>query len=489
LSATQPPQSPLTAVARDLATYGVMSALSQAGGLLLLPVLTRALSVEGYGSVDIVATFVAFLTMLLQAALPSAVARDYHSRENTEGPARLVSTLLAFVAGCGTLVAGGVAAAAGPLARLIFDDPGAALYLRLGCAVAWLSALLSIAFMTLRMERRIVAFNALRMLQTFGYVGIALALVLGMQRGVRGVFEAQVIAYASVLACALVLIRSRLTWQLSPARLRAALGFSLPMLPGRVAIVLNEQTDRLLLLFFIGLGGVGLLGVAARIASAAQFGLVVFRQAWQPHAMMMIDAPRRDETYRRMLNYYVGAFALGGLWLSAAGPEIFALVAPPEYAAGYAALPWLVGAAILHQSGVLTSLGPLVSRDTGAVTRAAVLGLVVNLGAALLLIPTFGIAGAAIGVFSSNLVYTASLWRASVRGAAVPFDRATALTALVTYVLGSVLLLCAWRFLDGLPSLAARAGIAAAASAVLIPRILDAQARNVLAGLTRRASR
>ena len=489
LSGSQPSQTPLAAVARDLASYGVMSAISQAGGLLLLPILTRALSVDAYGSVDMVAAFVAFLTILILAVLPTALAREYHSSENSEDPARLVSTLLAYVAATGALAGIGVSAFAQPLAQRMFDDPGAAAYLRLGCGIAWLSALLSIPYMTLRMQRRIVAYNALRMLQTLVYVGLTYALVVGRERGVQGVFEAQLLTYAGLLICALFLIRAQLTPRLSLARLRAALRFSLPILPGRIAVVINEQADRVLLLAFIGLSGVGLLGVAARIASAVQFTLVVFRQAWQPHAMMLIDSPRRDDTYRRMLNYYAGAFSILGLWLSAVGPEIFRFVVPPEYAAGYAALPWLVGAAILHQSAAITTLGPIVKRETGILATAPVIGMLLNVALALVLIPRFGIGGAAIGMFVSTLVHTGLLWRRSVHDAGIPFDGATAAAAVATYALASLGLLMAWRELDAMASFAARMGIALAATAFLVPRTLDAQAWNLLRTLSRRVAR
>lgn len=463
-----------------------MSAIAQAGGLVLLPILTRALSVDAYGSVDVVATFVTFLTILLQAALPSALSRDYQSPENREGTATLVSTLLAFVAFGGALLAGGAALAAEPLARLLFDGPEAADYIRLGCATSWLSAMLGIAYVTLRMQRRIVAFNALRMLQTLAYVGVTLALVLAAGRGVRGVFEAQVVAHGTVLVGALMLIRGELTPKLSRERLRAALSFSLPMLPGRFLLILNEQIDRLLLLFFIGLPGVALLGVAARIASLMQFALVVFRQAWHPHAMGLLDTPRRDELFGRMLNYYAGAFALGGLALCAIGPELFAWIVPEEYRRGYLALPWLIGAAILHQSATLTNVGPLAERETQALTGAATLALAINLVLALLLIPTFGIAGAAIGVFVANLAYTAVLWRASARVVEAGFAGASVLRALGVYVVCATTFVLAWLFTEGLTHVAIRAGAMALAVAILLPPTLDPQARRLLAELRAR---
>ena len=220
-----------------------------------------------------------------------------------------------------------------------------------------------------------------------------------------------------------------------------------------------------------------------------QFATVVFRQAWQPHAMQLLDSPRRNDAYRRMLAYYAGGFATLGVWLAALGPELLSVVAPAEYADGYRALPWLIGAAILHQSVSITTLGPQAQRQTGVLSSTATLGMLANVALGFALIPRFGIGGAAIGSFVASLLHTTLLWRRSVADAGIPFDTATPLVAVATYAVASTALLAAWSGLDGPASTLARVGIATAASAVLVPRSLDAQAWNLLRQLGERLRR
>jgi O-antigen/teichoic acid export membrane protein len=62
-------------VGKDVLTYGFMSALTHMSGILLLPLLTRAFSVDEYSAVDVIATFVALLTTGMKLALPNALVR------------------------------------------------------------------------------------------------------------------------------------------------------------------------------------------------------------------------------------------------------------------------------------------------------------------------------------------------------------------------------------------------------------------------------
>lgn len=449
-------------VAEDLLAYGLLSGLSRVGGLVLLPILTRALSVDEYGAVDVVAALVAFLSVLLQVALPAALARHYG--DDPARQASLVSTLVWFLTALGLLLLPCVHLLADGLGRLLLGGSQAGDFVRLGAGVAWLTSLLAVLHTVLRMQRRIVAFNLLELARTLAYVGLAVLLVVGRRQGVIGVFQAQLLANALVLAATLVLVRRHLGARPSRESLRTLLSFGAPLLPGQLVLWVNAQTDRLLLLAFVGLAGVGLFGVSARIVTAVQFLLLVFRQAWQPHAMRLIDDPARGEVYRRMLGYFGGGFALLCLWLSALGPEIFAVAVPAGFRASYVVLPWLLGASVLHHSASLTNLGLVATGETAAISGASFAAVALNVALALALIPSFGIAGAAVGAFAAELVFTGLLLRLSARRAQLHFDGRGALGMVAAYALACAGMLAAWQMLEGSASLGTRTALALVAT-------------------------
>jgi len=473
-------------IGKDLLTYGFMSALSKMGGLLLLPLLTRALSADEYGAADVIATLVMLLGIGMQLALPNALVRYFGDASSLQGRARLISTLFVFVACVSLLIALGVSFSAELLAEKLLGGREYSEFIRLGCWIALLRALASIPQTVLRMERRIMAYNLPSLLSMVLYVILALYFVIGQGSGVWGVFFAQLLAAAMLLLATLALTHKYSTLRLSVYDLRHALKYGLPLLPSFLSLWINSQLDRLLLLLFTGLGGVAVFGAAARIGQVNSFLLTVFQQGWAPYSMLLIKTSERDEVYRRLFNYYAGLFASLGLALTAVSPELFAFLLPGEYHRGYVLIPWLIGSAILHRSAALTKLGMVVGEKTAGISVASWIGVTLNFVIALFLIRAFGVAGAAIGSFVAELVFTSLLWRFSVQKSDVRFDTRAILVVLLSYIVCSILLLVVAETVAGPMSIIYRAGLVLVAIGLIGYQTIDESVLRFLGLLSRR---
>ena len=443
-------------VGKDILTYGFMSALSQMSGLLLLPLFTRIFSVDEYGVIDIFAVFISLLTTGLQVALPSALARYFNDTKILHKKKQLISVSLIFILSIGLLSIFVISLFATSLAKILFDDQKYYTIIILGCWIALSNSLISLPNMILRLERKIITFNLINFLSTILYLILALYFVLVLKGGVEGVFAGQLMSTTISLFVALVLIRNYLTPNLAIEPLKRALKYSLPLLPGVFVSWINSQADRILLLFIAGLGGVAIFGAAARISKIFTFLVLAFRQAWHPYSMLIIKSAERNEIYRRMLSFYTGIFVSLGLVLTAISPELFTVLVPEEYHHGYIVVPWLIGAIALHQSASLTNLGMLVSEKTAGISFASWISVMLNIIISLFLIQVFGIAGAAIGSFIAELVFTALLWRFSIQKSDVRFNTKAILIMLFTYIAGVILLLLITAEIDGTLSIIAR---------------------------------
>jgi O-antigen/teichoic acid export membrane protein len=442
-------------IGKDFVKYGFMSAVSQMSGLLLMPLFTRVLSVDEYGVVDVIATFVSLISIGMRLALPNGLARYYGAYSVPGKRARLATTLVVLVLGFSLFVALGLSfsGTAEWLSGMIIGDVGYSPFIQLGCWIALMNSVVAVPQVILRLERRIVALNLSSLLSTVLYATTALYFVFALDKGVAGVFYAQLLSTMVLLAVTLVLTLRYFALDVSIHDLRHTLAYSLPLLPNLLSTWINNQTDRLLLLLLMGLSAVGVFGAAARVSRVVLFLLEIFSQGWDPYAMLLIASERRDEVYRRMLSYYVGAFAAFGLLLTGASPELYALLLPGEYHAGYVIVPWLVGSAILHRSGSLTKLGITVSEKTVGISLSSAVGVVLNVAIAFVLIPRFGIAGAAIGHFLGELAFTSLLWWFTIRCSNVRFDTKSVLAVLILYVVGSILLLLISETVKGAMSL------------------------------------
>ncbi|MEE4353186.1 MAG: oligosaccharide flippase family protein [Desulfatiglans sp.] len=474
-------------IGKDMVTYGLMSALSRMGNLLLLPILTRVFSTGEYGTVDIIATFVSLISTTVRFALPSAVRRYFREESDASKRARLISTILIFCAVAGLLIILCISCFARPLAGVILNEESTYPFILLACWIAYAKALVSLPETVLRMERRIVAYNLINIITTVSFVLLSLFFVLEQERGVQGVFLGHLISGVLALCIALVITRTHLRFKFSFDDLKRVVKFSLPIYPSWMISWGNAQIDRLLLLMLVGLGGVGLFGAAARISQLVEFLLVIFRQAWPPYAMIIFKEAERNEVYRRMFNYYSGIFAVLGILLTAACPELFRLLVPEEYYQGYVVMPWLIGAAIVKNSGSLTNLGVLVSEKTGGISVASFVGLIANGLLGFILISGFGIIGASIGSFAASLVVTSIMWRYSVRRSDVRFDTKTIVAVLICYILSSIMLLLVACKGVGVSGLLLRLGITLLSTSYILWKTMDKPVLYFFIGMSKRA--
>lgn len=426
---------------KDFFTYGFMAALSQMSGLLLLPLLTRALSMDNYGTVDIIATFVALLSIGMKLALPNGLTRYFNEYENPADRAKLVSTLLAGLIIIGLIIVLVLSLLSGLFAEKLVQNRAYRDFFLIGCWIALLSSIRSIPQTILRMERKIILYSVINLSATFLHVALTLYFVFVLKKGIWGIFYAQLIAAAISLLMTLALTYRYFTLSLSFHDFSRILRYSLPLLPSLISTWFNRQADRVLLLLLVGLGGVAIYGAAAKIAVLVVFLLIVFQQGWQPYAMMILREDNRNEIYTRMLNYYAGGFAILTLLLTAISPELFSLILPVEYQHGYVVIPWLIGAFVLHRSALFTKLGMLVSEKTVGISIASWISVCLNVMISWILISSFGIAGAAIGTFIAELVFTCILWQFTKKKSNIVFDTPTVLRVLFSFIICSILLL------------------------------------------------
>ncbi|MEM7125477.1 MAG: oligosaccharide flippase family protein [Chloroflexota bacterium] len=481
----------LAELGKDFFVYGLMAGLSRLTGFFLLPIFTRAFSVDQYGTIDIVVTLTALLSIVASLSFPSAVQRYFFTLDTDQDRASLVSTLVVVAAifGCGLLALGILLSRA--ISNILLGSPEGAIYIVLGFLAAAFTAISRILQIVLRMERRIVRFNLLSLFYSLSYAGLALFFVFGQGTGLIGVFLASVLAAAIQLFVTILWTHQFFTTKLSLQKLRRSFRYSLPLLPAVMVHWVNEQSNRLVLLTYLGLGSVGIFSAGARLALLIRLPVSIFQQAWGPYGMTVINLPdkERKQFYRQVLNYYSGLFVCLGLVLVSIAPEAFRLMVPPEYYQGYVVIPWIVGAAILHTSGSITVFGALIQEKTIANTIAAWSGAIVNVLLTILLIPQFGLGGAAIGMFAAEFVFTFILWNFTVRWSDLRFDNKAILTTLICYIVTSGLILWIAQTVNSpFISLSLRLAALMGASLVVLYHCVDRQAVDAIRTMIKRTN-
>ena len=387
----------------SLGAYQIADLISKVLAVLLLPLYTRYVTPAGYGIVETLATFVIFVSIVVRLGMIESFLRFYFADEDQARRDALARRAAGFLLVTTTVGSIALAIPAGPLARLVTtaNNPWD---FRVAVIGVWAFTNLELAYALLRVDERLRAYATASVTNVALTVIASVILVVGFHQGARGLLIANYGATLVVLLGLWWTLRERLL----PHRVRAAplsglLHFGLPTVPAEASVYALSVLDRQYVVHARDLAAAGFYSLALKLAGAVAFIVRAFQYAWPPLAYSVRDEVEARRLYGLVTTYYVlvSGWAVAGLGLEARW--ILRLLAAPRFFTAYRAVPWVsLGWAMYGLWVVL-----LVIAGRAQVTRrnfpAALVGLAVNVGLLILLVPRYGIAGAGVALCGAYL--------------------------------------------------------------------------------------
>lgn len=385
--------------------YGLGQVSGRAVQLLLVPVLTRALTRGEFGVSELVQAYLQTALLVLVFGMDAALARFFYQEPDRGARQRMVSTSLAFRVVAGLAVAALLAAFARPIASHLVGSADYQKYVRLGAAILPCTLLVLFCNDVLRVTFQPWKFIVLNVLNTTLVAGVALALVLGRHVGVVGVLYGKLAGDLVTALVGLVLIRHTLRPALRRDVLARMLRYGLPLVPVAVAYGMIASVDRYVLQRTRSIEEVAVYSLAVKFFAIVTMGVSAFQLAYFPFAYARANSPEAPRLYARVLGLYVMAASFGAMVIGLFAPEAVRLLAPSAYAAAARPAAWLAFAAVAQGAYYVVSLGIGLALRTAWLGWSAGGAALVAIVANVLLTPRFGPAGAGA---ATSLGYLAS---------------------------------------------------------------------------------
>lgn len=453
-------------------------------GLLLLPLLTRALSPADYGAWTQTAVAAGLLMPVVLLATPTAVVRSFSGAMGASTRLRFFARLGGVALGLFLACAAAVLLWREPFADVVYGETGRAALVPALLALLAADATVDFATAWLRATARM------------GWIAAVLALRSGLRFGVvlwlagaGGVALADWLGDYAAVQCALALVVLAGTWlvlrrgdgaaAMNGARsapgsgpppeasnaataahaapvapvappvavpaLRELLAFCLPLVALALFTAFNASFDRFLLVQVLGLDAVAVYAAAVSLSSIPALFYTVLGFTLFPVLARHWSEGRRIEA-ARLTTQALLVFAFlclpVALALTLAGPALLPLLSTAEYRAGpavFALLGLSVAAFGMYQI-VLYAL--LLDGRSRQVLALAVAAAALNATLNLLLAPRWGAAGAAAAAAASNVVMV--LWAAWLAARAMPWSFPWARLVSVAWRAGFAALPLAW---------------------------------------------
>ena len=382
--------------------YGLGGLVSRILAVILLPLYTRYLSPSDYGKVETLIALTTVVGIALSAGIGSAFFRFYFDSPEPAARRRVLRTSFWFVMGMATLGLVVGVALSSEISQVLFGtsedaDLVAAAFVGLWAGMNWTQ--LTNLF---RVEERSAAFVSASVANILVTVGATLILVVALDKGPIGVIVGNFTGTLAVYAVLVMYRREQLGLEFDRSLLRAMNKFGLPLVPSALFLWVTNFSDRLFLVKLADVHEVGLYSVGVRIASALVLLLTAFRLAWPAFAYSIEDDAAARRTYAYVLTYLVVVTTWVATGLALLSPWIVRwITSKPDYEAASRVVGPLAFSTVAFAGYMVVAIGVGRSRRTQFNWVVTGVAAIVNIGLNLLLIPPYGMMGAAIATIAA----------------------------------------------------------------------------------------
>ena len=400
----------------ETAVYGVSTILGRFLTFVLTPLYTHALSREDLGVVAYVYACIAFLNVVYGYGMEGAYMK-YVSTLEIGDRKQVFSVPFLSVLLTSSVFTLPIILFRLPIAQLL-DVPVQHQHIIVYAGVILLlDSIALIPFAALRMDGKARVFAAVKI------TGIALNVVMNVlslfvfHMGVQGIFLSGVISSAATVVMVLPVVLRMLTRHLPRPLLPALLRFGLPSVPSGIAGMMIQVIDRPIMRSISGLAAVGVYQANYRLGIFMMLLVSMFDFAWRPFFLTHAKDPDARTLFARVMTYFVlvmtAVLVVLTLFLGdAVRWHIFfgrSLIAP-EFWAGLEIVPVILLAYLFL--GIYNNLiaGIYIEKRTALLPAVTFSGAGVNVIANYLLIPVWGLMGAAVATLLSYLVMAGMLF-------------------------------------------------------------------------------
>jgi O-antigen/teichoic acid export membrane protein len=382
-------------LARHTSVYGLGVILQQLAGFLLLPLYTNLLTPADYGVLEVTGLAVALIGIVLAGGLGQALAKFFHQENDEQNQRKVVATLYSITAM--SAIAGLVVfmPAAPWIAQIALGDAAWAPAIMLGIGSLSVGLISDFGFVYLRVVNRSLPYITLSLLGLLINIGINISALMVFDLGVLGVLFGGLASRLITGAILSGLVLRQTGFGVDRQRLAGMLRYAVPLIPSRLASTVISYSDRFFLTHLSGLAAVGLYALAQKIAAAIHL-LVnsAFANTFEPRRFEIAKREDGPEVLAKVFEAHVFLSLLIAAGISVVAPQIFQLMAGPEFRAA-SDFVWLaVACTLLYGMRMHCEFGLLYSGRTKGVMYVNLLVAGCQIALNFALIPTWQIWGA-----------------------------------------------------------------------------------------------
>lgn len=393
-------------------------------GLISFPIFTRAFSLEQYGVMSVISTTLLLATVAGKFGMQHSIVRFYaemRAAKIAETEDQFFSTVVLGMAAVGVAVAVIWLIVSQLIPESWWSHAGIRGLFALTAVLVAVRVIDSALINLLRAKQLSGWYSVYNVARRYGVLLSTLVAVFLIFPGLEGFFGGTVVGELAAVGVLgfLLLRRRRISMaNISPRLLKSMALFGAPMIAYEFGAVVLNLGDRYVIQTVMGAAAVGAYSAAYNMCEYVESILVAaFSKALTPMYTRLWEEQGKEATrifIERVLHFYV-LFALAVVTcMCLVGADLLVLLASDRYASGAAIIPLVIVGMVILGSTAFVAAGLYLAKQTKVLMLLVVGSAIVNLALNAVLVPAFGLVGAAAATLISNLgLCVGSAWLGS----------------------------------------------------------------------------
>ncbi len=412
-------------IVKHTALYALGNISPKLAGFILLPLYTRHITVADYGILGLLEVIDLVATHVLGVGTPQSLLRWHSLTDNEQKRKSQVFTIVVFLATICTAVILTVTASGGYLSQLLFDSADYTDHIVLVFIAVSFSLLAKVPLTLLRAEDKAHLYMFSVVSRFSASLILNIYFVATRQLGVRGVLLAQAMSSAFALICLLPYLMKRMWPRLEGKDLVSMIIFGAPFILGTIASSILTLGDRYILKWLSTFNEVGLYTLGFKFSNIMKVMLVDAFSLGLPVIGWRIVKENKNPQrfFSKVLTYVTLILLWSGLVVAAYSKGLIHRFALDQaYWDAYKVVPYLVLSVIFVGMQSLFFFELQIPKKTTAIAIIITVAATLNVGLNFLLIPHFGMLGAAYATVIAQFASLAMAYRVANKAYPVHYE-------------------------------------------------------------------
>ena len=388
----------LKKTAKHSIIYGSGNIFVMLIGFILMPLYTRFLSPEEYGVYSIVWIMGSILALLYDMGMITGMLRWYYEYPNSEQKKRRVvlSTSAVFITLASCVFTAVFIMFSKQISCLLFKTDQYFRLVNFMVLATFFNSAAGVPLNVFRVKEQPSKFVFVSILRVAVLILFTVFYLVISRQGLEGVFKSFFVSSVFITAVLFFLTWKDFEKAFSWNDLSGMLRVGLPYFPVLFFSWIIDFSDRYILGQMATLSDVGLYSIGYKIGQIVYIPTRAFLFAWPPILFSIARNKDAPKIFSKLFNYYTACIFFIALSVSLFGIDVIKIFTTPVYYEASKVIPYIAFSYLLYGAYGYMLFALILKKDMLVQPLFLALAAVLNVILNILLIPLYGMTGAAM---------------------------------------------------------------------------------------------